>query len=42
MPQEYEHGPLLFVFYVNDLQERVKNQVKIYADDSKILAVIKD
>ena len=35
-------GPLLFVLYINDLPDRIKNQVKLYADDSKILAVIKD
>ena len=35
-------GPLLFVLYINDLPDRIKNEVKIYADDSRILAVIKD
>ena len=35
-------GPLLFVLYINDLRDRLKNQVKLYAADSKILAVIKD
>ena len=31
----------LFILYINDLPDRVKNQAKLYADDSKILAAIK-
>ena len=42
MPQGSELGPLLFVFYINYLPGRVNNRVKLYADDSKILAVIKN
>ena len=42
VPQRSVFGSLLFVLYINYLPDRVKNQVKLYADNSKILAVIKD
>ena len=35
-------GPLFFVLYINDLPERLKNSCKLYADDSKIIAVVRD
>ena len=33
-------GSLLFVFYINDLAEVVLNNMKLYADDTKILAIV--
>ena len=42
IPQGSVLGPLIFVLYLIDLSDKVKNQVKLYADDSKNLAVIKD
>jgi hypothetical protein len=31
-------APLLFVLYINDLPDGLKNTFKMYADDSKVIA----
>lgn len=33
--------PLLFVIYINDLPDNLTHHIKLYADDSKIIGVIK-
>ena len=40
VPQGSVLGPLLFTIFINDLPDKIKNECKLYADDSKIIGVI--
>ena len=40
VPQGYVLGPLLIVFYINDLIDFIKNILKLYADDGKLYAIL--
>jgi hypothetical protein len=41
VPQGSVLGPLLFVIFINDLVDQVNNFIRLYADDTKILAKVK-
>ena len=42
IPQGSVLGPLLFILFINDLPDCVKNTVKIFADDLKLIANVSD
>jgi hypothetical protein len=42
VPQGSVLGPLLFVIFINDLPDQFRNECKLFADDSKVIATIRN
>ena len=40
--QGYVLGPLLFLVYINDLENGIKSSIKFFADDTSLFSVAKD
>ena len=42
MPQGYVPGPILFLVYINDLEEGVTGKILKFADDTKLFRKTKE
>ena len=42
VPQESVLGPLLFLVYINDLENNIKSKIKFFADDTMLFSIVHD
>ena len=42
VPQGSVLGPLLFLIYVNDLEDGIKSKIKFFADDTSLFSIVHD
>ena len=37
-----QNGPLLFLVYINDLENGIRSSIKLFADDTSLFSIVKD
>ena len=42
VPQGSVLGPLLFLVYINDLEENIKSKIRFFADDTMLFSIVND